>query len=90
MSSGTVTECRGGTSTGCERWWGECLPALPKAEAAPDTVRCLKYVCLTCQGIRRRSRHPEPPTHAHLPSPSSHKDRHLFVRPWIRVRASGD
>jgi len=64
--------------------WRRCLPTLPEAEAVPK-IR----LPLSCRGSVHRSRHPETMTHAHLASPSSHNDRHLLVRPWIRVKASG-
>ena len=79
-----VTECNGGTSLGCKGLWRGYLPTLPEAEAVPKL-----RLPLSCRGSVHRSRHPETMTRAHLASPSSHNDRHLLVRPWVRVKASG-
>ena len=47
------------------------------------------HLLLSCRGSVHRSRHPETMTCAHLPSSSSHNNRHLLVRPWVGVKASG-
>lgn len=54
--------------TGMGLWGGECLCMLPKAEAAPHVVLCLKYACLSIKDLDVVG----PFVHPHLPSPSFH------------------
>lgn len=86
VCSAVVTECWARTGMGCDSLWGECLCTLPEAAALPHAIPCLKDVCLKHQGFGRCSSDVGPFVPSHLPSPSSH-NRHLCLRPWVRVRA---